>query len=370
MKNISRYTVLSICFLLQFELNASAQKLDSLDMMIGQMIMVGFGGTSAHDDTLLMNDIEEGYLGGVVLYEKNISPNNPWLGLKNLNISLQKNAQIPLFIAIDQEGGKVNRMKTKYGFPPSVTAAYLGETNNQDTTQLYAELTASTLAGLGFNLNFAPVVDLATNTSNPIIAGVERSYSADADRVIQHATYVIAAHRKYNVGTSLKHFPGHGSSTSDTHLGMADVTNSWDTVELEPYRSLIDSALVDAIMTAHIINKSLDPASLPATLSKPIITGILRDSLEFNGVIFSDDMHMHAIGKYYGTEEAVFMAINAGLDVLIFSNNISTSNSSASREIHGYIRKMVDDGRLNESRIRESYNRIIRFKEKYVNLSY
>jgi len=366
MKNISRYTFISICFLLQLQLNVNAQKLDSLDIMIGQMIMVGFGGTSADGDTLLIKDIEEGYLGGVVLYEKNISPNNPWLELKKLNMSLQKKVEIPLFIAIDQEGGKVNRMKTKYGFPPSVTAAYLGETNNQDTTQLYAELTASTLAGLGINMNFAPVVDLATNASNPIIAGVERSYSADAERVIQHATYVISAHRKYGVGTSLKHFPGHGSSTSDTHLGMADVTNSWNSTELSPYQSLNDSGMVDAIMTAHIINKSLDPASLPATLSKPIITGILRDSLGFNGVIFSDDMHMHAIGKYYGTEEAVFMSLNAGLDVLIFSNNISTSNSSASREIHGYIRKMVDDGRLSKSRIHDSFIRIMALKKKYI----
>ena len=172
MKNISYIFLISmISLLMPWQNHAHAQEIDSLDLMIGQMIMVGFTGTSAEDDTILLNDIEEGYLGGVVLYEKNISSQNSWISLKRLNMSLQNRAKIPLFIAIDQEGGRVNRLKSKYGFPPSVTAAYLGKTDNQDTTLLYSELTASTLAGLGVNLNFAPVVDLAINADNPIIAG-------------------------------------------------------------------------------------------------------------------------------------------------------------------------------------------------------
>jgi beta-N-acetylhexosaminidase len=333
--------------------------------MIGQMIMVGFNGTSASDDTLLLSDIENGFVSGVILFEKNLTQTNTWSNLKRLNVSLQNMANIPLILAIDQEGGRVNRLKSKYGFPPTASAAYLGETDNTDSTLFYAELTASTLSGLGFNVNFAPVVDLASNPRNPVIAGVERAYSADPNEVAEHAGIVITAHQNYGIGTSLKHFPGHGSSTSDSHFGMADVTSTWNVNELSPYQSLIDSGMVDAIMTAHIVNKNLDPDELPSTLSKPVITGILRDSLNFKGVVFSDDMHMHAIDKYYGTEEAVYMSINAGLDVLIFSNNISESSRSTSREIHGYIKEMVLDGRLTKQRIRESYERIMDFKEKY-----
>src|SRR5690606_24668153 len=110
---------------------------------------------------------------------------------------------------------------------------------------------------------------------------------------------------------------------SDTHLGIADVTNTWDEAELRPYKVLIDSGYVDAIMSAHIVNRKLDPEGHPGTLSDDILTGILRSRLQFDGVVFSDDMQMHAITKHYGLEEAIRMAINAGIDILTFSNNIS-----------------------------------------------
>ncbi len=343
-----------------------AQSKDSLDIMIGQMIMVGYHGGDVTSHPTLLNDIREGYVGGVILYEKNIDPKQPWIKLKREVETMQNAAGIPLWISIDQEGGRVNRLKTKYGFPPSVSAEYLGNINNLDSTRFYAELTASTLKGLGINVNFAPDVDLAINPDNPIIAGKGRSYSIDPVKVADHAEIVVLAHQQLGIVTSLKHFPGHGSSAGDTHLGMADVTNVWQESELEPYRILIKKESLDAVMTAHIINKNLDADGNPATLSKSIVQGILRDQLHFDGVVFSDDMHMRAISDHYGLKNALSLSINAGLDVLLFSNNITDSKNSESEKVHRYINELIEEGKISPERIKESYQRIMILKNKYL----
>jgi beta-N-acetylhexosaminidase len=339
---------------------------DSLDIMIGQMIMVGFHGQEAKNDTILVNDIQKGIIGGVIFYEKNINEKQPWVKLKTLSTTFQNAAPIPLWISIDQEGGRVNRLKPKYGFPPSVSAEYLGELNSPDSTKFYADLTASTLAGLGINVNFAPDVDLATNPDNPIIAGKERSYSADPSTVVKHASIVVQSHRKFDIVTSLKHFPGHGSSADDTHLGMADVSNVWIKEELVPYQQLIESGAVDAIMTAHIINRKLDNEGLPATLSRKVVQDLLRDQMGYDGVIFSDDMHMRAISDHYGTENAIGLCINAGVDVLLFSNNIPDSKQSEAQKIHAIIIELVRQGVVSELRIRESFHRIMKLKTRFL----
>src|SRR5690606_7689504 len=202
------------------------------------------------------------------------------------------------------------------------TARAMGQAKSLDSVRFYGESTAATLAGLGFNVNFGPVVDLASNPDNPIIAKYGRAFSANEDSVALLAKEFIKQHRKYNVLTSLKHFPGHGSSKDDTHLGIADVTNTWEERELTPYKSLIDSGYADAVMTSHIVNRKLDAQGNPGTLSTPILDGLLRKQLKFNGVIFTDDMQMHAITKHYGLEEAIKLAINGGVDIMTFSNNI------------------------------------------------
>ena len=371
MKNIKSYLII-ICMLISSFLTVSAVGrqpdpvlADSLDIMIGQMIMVGFHGKTADADTALFNDIQKGYVGGVILYEKNISVSKPWIGLKNLTFTMQKAAVIPLWIAIDQEGGRVNRLKTKYGFPPSVTAEYLGNIDDLDSTRYYADLTAATLAGLGINVNFTPVADLASNAENPIIAGKSRAYSADPAVVVRHAGVVVASHRNFKILTSLKHFPGHGSSTGDTHMGMADVTAVWSVDELLPYQLMIQAGKVDAIMTAHIINGRLDSLELPATLSHAVIQGLLRSELGYNGVVFSDDMHMRAISDHFGLKTAIKLSINAGVDVLLFSNNLAPDDESGARNIHRIIRSLVNEGSVGEDRIKESYQRIVRLKKTY-----
>jgi beta-N-acetylhexosaminidase len=341
-----------------------AQQRDSLDIKIGQMILIGF--PKAEVDSMVLKEVREGKVGSIIIFEKNIPPKNSFAALKKITWTYQQAAPIPLLISIDQEGGRVNRLKDKYGFTRSITAEAMGKSNSLDSVRFYGEATAATLAGLGINVNFAPVVDLAANPTNPIIAKVGRAFSNNEDSVALLAKEFIKEHRKYGVLTSLKHFPGHGSSKDDTHLGIADVTNTWTDRELRPYQLLIDSGYVDAIMTAHIVNKKLDKNGNPGTLSNEIMTGILRQRLHFNGVIFSDDMQMHAISKHYGLEDAIRMAINAGVDIMTFSNNISGSDERTVDVVHAIVKKMVQSGEIKKERIDESFKRVMKLKSRLV----
>jgi beta-N-acetylhexosaminidase len=355
---------ISICFFLIFGVvvQSSAQTLDSLDIKIGQMILIGFPGPAV--DSKVLDEIRAGKVGSIILFEKNIPPTNSFVALKKIIWTYQQAATIPLFISIDQEGGRVNRLKDKYGFPRSITAAAMGKAPNLDSVRFYAEATASTLAGLGINMNFGPVVDLASNPNNPIIAKYGRAFSANEDSVVLFAKEFIKEHHRFNVLTSLKHFPGHGSSKDDTHLGIADVTNTWEERELKPYASLIDSGYVDAIMTSHIVNRKLDKDGNPGTLSTDILDGILRKRLKYQGVIFTDDMQMHAITKHYGLEDAIKLAINGGVDIMTFSNNIQGSDERTVDKVHAIIKDFVSRGIVKKERIDESYARIMKLKSR------
>lgn len=339
-----------------------AQPADSLDIKIGQMLMIGFPGASV--DKKVLEEVQKGKVGSVLIFEKNIPKSNSFVTLKKIVWTYQQAAPIPLFIAIDQEGGKVNRLKDKYGFPRSITAAEMGSAGTLDSVRFYGEATASTLSGLGINVNFAPVVDLASNPNNPVIVKSGRSFSANEDTVIMMARAFIEAHRKKGVITVLKHFPGHGSSKDDTHFGIADVTNTWEEKELKPYSELINAGDVDAIMSAHIVNKKLDPDGNPGTLSSSVLTGILRNKLNYNGVIFSDDMQMMAITKHYGLEEAIRLAVLAGIDIMTFSNNIVGSEERTVDKVHQIIKNFVEKGVIPASRIDQSYKRIMELKKK------
>jgi beta-N-acetylhexosaminidase len=343
-------------------ISSAAQTRDSLDIKIGQMILIGF--PKGEVDPVVLKEVSEGKVGSIILFEKNIPAKNSFVALKKITWTYQNAAPIPLLISIDQEGGRVNRLKDKYGFPKSITAEAMGKSSTLDSVRFYSEATASTLAGLGINVNFAPVVDLRSNPNNPIIAKVGRAFSANEDSVIMMAKEVVKQHRKYGVLTALKHFPGHGSSKDDTHLGIADVTNTWQERELKPYQALIDSGYVDGVMTSHIVNKNLEPDGLPGTLSDDVLTGILRNRLHFNGVVFSDDMQMQAITKHYGLEEAIKLAVNAGVDIMCFSNNISGSDNRTVDAVRSIIRKFVEDGTIKRERIDQSYKRVMTLKQK------
>lgn len=336
-----------------------------LDTKIGQMIMIGINsGFSLKPSDLLSKEIAEGKVGGVVLYEKNIARSNSSENLKKLVFDIQKNASIPLFISIDEEGGLVHRMKAKYGFVDIPSAAYLGKINHTDTTYKVTKQLTDVLYQHGIDLNYAPDVDLAINPTNPVIAKLGRSFSADHEVVSQHALACIKAHHSSKVRTVIKHFPGHGSSTTDSHKGITDVTNLWNVVEIFPYYDLIKSGQVDGIMTAHIINCRLDSLCLPATLSKTIITGILRNMLNYDGVVFSDDMQMYAISKNYGLENAIKLSINAGVDVIMFANNVNANDQRSATEVFTLIKKLVQDGEISKERVDKAYQRIMALKNK------
>lgn len=361
MKNIKALAVGSLlAAVTMMSLTGAAQPIDSLQLKIGQMILIGFPGPAV--DQAVLGEVRKGKVGSIIIFEKNIPAQNSFVALKKITWTYQHAAPIPLLIGIDQEGGRVNRLKDKYGFPRSITAAAMGKSPTLDSVRFYGETTASTLAGLGININFSPVVDLASNPNNPIIAKYGRAFSANEDSVILLAKEFIKAHRKYGVLTSLKHFPGHGSSKDDTHLGIADVTNTWEERELKPYQALIDSGYADAVMTSHIVNRKLDKKGNPGTLSTDILSGILRQRLHFTGVIFTDDMQMQAITKHYGLEEAIKLAVVGGVDIMTFSNNLQSNEERIVDIAHGLIRKMITSGVITEKRIDESYRRIMKMK--------
>ena len=355
-----RFTITLLVTIISTQLFAQ----DSLDIKIGQMIMVGIDGrTSLPENDAFRSYLKEGKVGGVLLFEKNISKTNSKERLKQLNADLQEASLIKLFVSIDEEGGKVHRLKKKYGFLDMPSAASLGKLDNADTTLYYNRLLAATLADVGINMNYAPVVDLAANPNNPVIVKVQRSFSSEPLIVTKHAMSCILAHKENGVITILKHFPGHGSSTTDSHKGIVDVTNSWSHEEMTPYMHIINGGMCDAVMTAHIVNKQWDSTGLPATLSKAVITDSLRGSLGFRGVVISDDMNMHAISKNYGYENAIKLAINAGVDMLMFGNNIQASQGQLTpAKLHPIIKKLVVDGEVSEERVDESYQRIMKLK--------
>ena len=339
-----------------------------LEEKIGQMIMVGFRGLEPADRDPVARDIRERHIGGVILFDYDV-PSRTWGRniespgqLRALTASLQKLTAIPLFIAVDQEGGRIVRLKEKAGFPPTLSQKRLAAGGDPGKTARQADRTAKTLAGLGINLNFAPVVDLDLNPDNPVIGKLERSFSLNPDAVTRHAAAVIDAHRRYGILTAPKHFPGHGSAAGDTHEGFVDVTGRWSTLELKPFQDLIREGKADMIMTAHIFNGKLDP-EWPSTLSRKTLTDLLRRDMGFSGVVISDDLQMKAIATRYSLETAIRQSILAGVDILLFANNSVYEEDIAARAA-GTIRMLVEKGVIPRERIDESWRRILRLKER------
>lgn len=336
------------------------------------MLIIGFRGTEINENHSIYKDIQERNIGGVVLYEydvpsrsrpRNISSPEE---LKELSRRLQKASPFPLFIALDQEGGRVNRLKESYGFPPTVSAQYLGDLNDAETTQFWADKSAATLSDMGVNVNFAPVVDVNVNPDCPVIGKIERSFSQSPELVFRHSEIFTETYKKKNIIAALKHFPGHGSSKEDSHYGFTDITETWKTEELYPYLLHFMNDFDGMIMTAHTFNAHLDP-DYPATLSHSTMTGILRKRLGWEGVIVSDDMMMGAITDHYGMETAIEKAILAGVDMLIFSNNSPADyNPDIAKEAIEIIKRLVEENRISKERIALSYERISALKNRYL----
>ncbi|WP_027389719.1 glycoside hydrolase family 3 protein [Chrysiogenes arsenatis] len=348
-------------------LATGAASATTLREMAGQMMLVGFRGLTIPATSPLVQDIAAGYVGGVILFDRDVLTGSRQRNIesvpqvRDLIASLQYRAPLPLFIAVDQEGGRVSRLKSEHGFRALASHAQLGA---GDVARTFREVrdTARELAAVGINLNFAPVLDLNTNPENPVIGKLGRSFSADPEQVARHGAQYAAALRSEKIIPVLKHFPGHGSSQHDSHLGFTDITHTWTPQELEPYRMLIADGFHGMVMTGHIFNQNID-RHFPATLSAPVLQGMLRRELGFQGVIVSDDMQMKAITEHYGFEEAIRQAILAGVDILLFGNNLEYDPHIARKGVE-IIVQLVEQGVLSQERIWESYQRICELKQQ------
>ncbi len=354
------YFILALFIALFNLLFLSPLKAATLEQMAGQMILLGFKGDEVSDKSVqqIGSLIGEGKIGGVFYLKNNVKSLKD---VKAINeYLLNSTSFLPPLIAVDQEGGSIERLTRSVGFKEIQSAREIARGQTVESAKrIYANL-ARNLAALKFNLNFAPVVDLDINKDNPIIARYGRSFGRDSKQVSKYAKAFIEGHRSANILTSLKHFPGHGSTNKDTHIGFVDISNSWQIEELEPYIILLRGGMVDMIMVGHLFHQKFSPKNekpLPASLSPNWIMGVLRKKLGYRGVVISDDLEMAAVRDNFTLQETVIRAINAGVDILLFSNTANYRISLAN-EVQNIIIEEAKRNPAFRARIETSFNRI------------
>ena len=334
----------------------------SLEQKIGQMIMVGIRGTHLNADAMALtrSQITNGEIGGIIFFKHNIKNSRQFRifvqSIKALTV------EQPLLLAVDEEGGLVRRLRKSQGFEEFPSAAHVGASLSlDDTYALYSKM-AKQIHQAGLNVNLAPVVDVNINRISPAIGQLQRSFSRNPGDVFDYSEGFIRAHNDTGVLTTLKHYPGHGSSREDSHNGITDITSTWRSSEQVPFQRLIDSAKVDLIMAGHLMDKGVD-SKYPASISKSHIQVTLRDDMGFTGVVITDDLQMGAIIKRFELEEIIVAAINAGCDILQFSDPMDLDENLPMR-INEIVLQAIEDGQLDPQRIHESYARIIDLKSR------
>ena len=330
---------------------------------LGELLLVGFHGTTAEDNPDVERLLCQVRVGGVILFARNVVDPEQ---VARLTRALSERARActgrRLLIAVDAEGGRVMRLGPSAGYTATLSHQDLGDANDLAQTELEARRIGTMLREAGINWNLAPVVDVGYNPANPVIVGVGRAFGANPARVAAQARAYITGMRAAGLLTALKHFPGHGSSLADSHLGFVDVTDTANRdVELVPYRLLLAEGMVDSIMTAHVFNRRLD-RRYPATLSKATITGLLRRELGWRGVVVSDDMRMGAIEKHYGLKEAAVRAVRAGVDIVLIADDRLPAGPPASEVALGALRTALRRGALRPERVDEALVRIERLR--------
>ncbi len=339
---------------------------------IGQLLIMGFDGAVINEQSPVAQWLYNDGLGGVIFFDKDLSTGQYGKNLQDRAQIQSLLAQLhcyakqcegmehlTLLTAIDYEGGAVDRLAQIKEGTPSLNALELAQLA-PDALDAELNFMAQKLHSLGFNLNFAPIVDLNLNEEQGIIGALGRSFSAHPHDVVRVARRFVDVFSRYGIACSYKHFPGHGSAIGDTHEGFVDVTHSFVADELVPYQLLLaDQSKPVLIMTAHVINKILDEEGLPATLSYKILTQLLRNTLGYEGVIISDDLQMHAIAQHYSLEESLMRTFNAGADMVIFGNQLG---SITAPEVIDCIEQLVINKHIALSRIDEAYQRVIKLK--------
>jgi len=348
--------------------NSKKQAGMKLENEIGQLFMFGFQGTELSDNNPIVDDLCKRNLGGVILFDKLLAKKKAENNIKSpgqlkaLTASLQHYAQNPLLIAVDQEGGLVKRLKNETGFPETKSAQELGITDDGTLTEIHASCTAASLKAVGINLNLAPCVDLNSNPENPVIGKLGRSFSQNPETVSRHAAIWISEHRKHQILTCLKHFPGHGSSQTDSHLGFTDITQTWHKDELLPFKHLIRQNLADCVMPGHLFHSDFD-AEYPTSLSPSMVHSLLRQELKFDGLVITDDLQMRAITDRYGLAESVCLALAAGVDMIIIGNNLDY-DPLLLQKIMPVVLAAIEEGTLPEERILQALQRVKHLKTK------
>ncbi len=335
--------------------------MENLKQLLHKMLIIGFDAQDISKNDTLITQIKNG-LGGVILFDhyigdktksKNISSSKQ---VKNLTSSLQNISDDPLIICIDQEGGKVARLKEQKGFRATKSAKTIASLSIDEAKREYESL-AKELQGLGINCNFAPLVDLGINKDSKVIYGLDRAYGEDGETVVKYGEIFMDALIKHNIINVLKHFPGHGSAKADSHEGFVDISNTWDEIELFPYKKLLHKT--NMIMSAHVYNSKLDE-KYPSTLSYNTNTKLLREQLGYDGVLVTDDLQMLAIKEHYKKEEAIELAINSGADMLMYCNQLGDDDTD---ETINMMEHLVKSGKISIDRIKEANKRIDKLRQ-------
>ncbi|MFW5799568.1 MAG: glycoside hydrolase family 3 N-terminal domain-containing protein [Spirochaetota bacterium] len=350
----------------KFMLRSDKEKLEdlynklSLKEKVGQLFIVGHKGEKL--DNRAISFIKDRHIGGFALFRKNAKSIEQLYGMIMMmqRESLEKENGIPLFIAGDNEPGKrwmsMSRLIDAVPVSNKIPDLYSPEEAESEFISL-----AENLKYLGYNVDFAPVLDVNTNPDNPIIG--DRAFSSNTDVVISYSQKFIEAFKESGVITTAKHFPGHGDTGEDSHKTLPHIEHNLERlnqVELAPFKNAIKQN-IDMIMTAHIIYDELDP-EYPATLSSKILTDLLRDKLGYEGVVITDDMYMRAILNNYDQKKAVVDAINAGADIILCVQIYKNLNSN--EELYDAVLKAVKEGGISEDRLREAVLRVLKLKAK------
>lgn len=327
----------------------------TLNEKIGQMVIAGLDGTSLNtSDKRLLKDY---HVGGFIYYADNLESQQQTLNFVNDVKAANQNNKLPLFISVDQEGGRVARLP---GVKTTPTNKAIGERKDPSYAYSIGQTLGRQLDSMGFNLNYAPVLDVNSNPNNPVIG--DRSYGDNAAIVSKMGIQTMKGIQSQNIIPVVKHFPGHGDTSVDSHIALPTVDKSLsqlEDLELVPFKKAIDNG-AEVVMVAHILMEKIDSA-FPASMSEKVINGILRDQLDFNGVVMSDDMTMGAIANNYGVGESAVKSVQAGSDIVL----VAHGNQNVIDAIKA-IKEAVEDGRISEKRISQSVQRIIDLKNTHL----
>lgn len=341
----------------------------TLRQQIAQMLIMGFDGAEINDQSPVKRWLSSDGLGGVILFDYDMQKHKPEKNFINYQQIYKLNADLrhlasqqkdmPLLIAVDYEGGAVDRLRCLDKEKKTLSPKQYAQLSSQERQQ-EAQNMADALKELGFNLNFAPLLDLNLNEFQGIIGKLGRSFSNNWRTVAEIAEQFVEVFSKNQLICCYKHFPGHGSAIGDSHEGFVDVTRTFQADELEPYRYLLNKPYPVMVMTAHVINRHLDESGIPATLSPAILNGLLRQDMGYDGVIISDDLQMKAISNHYSLSDALGLTINAGADMVIIANQLGKTDAT---EVIDTVETLVNNQVIAVERINQAYQRIKTLKQ-------